>query len=79
MKASVMDLRYKTKEVLRALDAHEEIILTHRGTAKGKIISLEASESMSEDISAHPAIGMWKDSSESVSEMIDRIRKPRTC
>ena len=40
MKASVMDLRYRTKEVLRALEAREEIVLTHRGAEKGKIIPL---------------------------------------
>ncbi len=42
MKTSVMDLRYRTKEILRALDARQEITLTHRGTEKGKIIPTEA-------------------------------------
>jgi antitoxin (DNA-binding transcriptional repressor) of toxin-antitoxin stability system len=40
MIASVMDLRYRTKKVLRALEAGEEIVLTHRDIEKGKIITL---------------------------------------
>ncbi|MFT3989896.1 MAG: hypothetical protein QM680_00660 [Luteolibacter sp.] len=79
MKASVMDLRYKTKDVLRALEAHEEIILTHRGTTKGKIIPVEEHDVSAPDLSSHPAIGMWKDDAETVSAMIQRIRKPRSC
>ncbi|WPJ97564.1 hypothetical protein SH580_07560 [Coraliomargarita algicola] len=38
MEASVVDLRYKTKEVLRALDRNEEVRLLYRGKTKGRII-----------------------------------------
>ena len=79
MKASVMDLRYRTKEVLRALEGREEIILTHRGTTKGKIIPIEGKISSSPRITGHEAIGMWSDAQETVPELIARIRKPRSC
>lgn len=78
MKASVMDLRYRTKDVLRALEANEEIILTHRGAEKGKIVPLEAPGLSLTSISGHPAVGMWSGDSEPVPEMIARLRSPRT-
>ena len=78
MKASVMDLRYRAKDVLRALEANEEIILTHRGAEKGKIVALAASGSSHTSISDHPAVGMWSGDQEPVPEMIARLRSPRT-
>lgn len=79
MKASVMDLRYRTKEILRALDAKEEITLTHRGTERGRIIPIGQTNDDPQSFGSHPAVGMWADSSESVPDLIERIRKPRTC
>lgn len=79
MKASVMDLRYRTKEILRALDAKEEITLTHRGTKKGTIIPVDSKSNNSKTLPTHPAVGMWADQQESVEQLISRIRKPRSC
>jgi antitoxin (DNA-binding transcriptional repressor) of toxin-antitoxin stability system len=79
MKASVMDLRYRTKEILRALDAKEEITLTHRGTTKGTIVPVKSNSKASKALASHPAIGMWSDQNESVGELMTRIRKPRSC
>lgn len=79
MKATVMDLRYRTKEILRALNAREEITLTHRGTEKGKIIPVEAKPRAHGSLSEHPVVGMWADCVETVPELIARIRKPRSC
>lgn len=79
MKASVMDLRYRTKEILRALDAKEEIILTHRVQEKGRISPVNAKTKAPAGLAQHDAIGMWADAMEPVPEMIARIRKPRSC
>jgi prevent-host-death family protein len=79
MKATVMDLRYRTKEILRALDAREEITLTHRGTEKGKIIPAEPKPRAHGSLGEHPAVGMWADCVETVPELLARIRKPRSC
>ena len=79
MKASVMDLRYRTREILRALEANEEITLTHRGTEKGTIIPTTSRPSDAESLANHPAVGMWADHQESVPALIARIRQPRSC
>lgn len=79
MKASVMDLRYRTREILRALEAKEEITLTHRGTEKGTIIPTTPQPSDSKSLASHPAVGMWADHEESVPALIARIRQPRSC
>lgn len=79
MKASVMDLRYRTEEILRALDARQEITLTQRGTEKGRISPTEAKPRVHGSLLWHPAIGLWADCTESVPELIARIRKPRSC
>jgi antitoxin (DNA-binding transcriptional repressor) of toxin-antitoxin stability system len=79
MKATVMDLRYRTKDVLRALEAREEIVLTHRGVEKGMIVPLAQERSASPSISTFAAVGMWSDDSEPVQEMVARLRKPRLC
>ena len=79
MKASVVDLRYRTKEILRALDAKEVITLTHRGSEKGRIVPIEQTNGDRQCFGNHPAIGMWADSTESVPDLIARIRKPRVC
>ena len=74
-----MDLRYRTKEILRALDAREEITLTHRGTEKGKIIPVKVKTRAHGSLHEHPAVGMWADCAETVPDLIARIRKPRSC
>jgi len=79
MKASVMDLRYRTKEILRALDAQEEIILTHRGNQKGRILPITSNHLNPTDLAQHEAVGMWSDLEESVPDTISRLRKPRVC
>ena len=79
MIASVMDLRYRTKEVLRALEAREEIVLTHRGVKKGKIVPIAQKCTVSASIASLAAVGMWSDDSEPVEEMVARLRKPRSC
>lgn len=38
MRASVVDLRYRMKDVLRALDRNEEVTVTYRGKVKGVIV-----------------------------------------
>ena len=38
MKASVVDLRYKMKDVLKALDRNERVTVLYRGKVKGVLI-----------------------------------------
>jgi len=74
-----MDLRYRTKEILRALDEGAEIVLTHRGSVKGRILPPDTPVSGTRRLVDHEAVGMWADQPESVDEMLARLRKPRTC
>jgi antitoxin (DNA-binding transcriptional repressor) of toxin-antitoxin stability system len=78
MKASVMDLRYRTREILRALEEGAEITLTHRGKVKGRILPLRKASAGTRCLAEHEAVGMWADQTETVEEMVERIRKPRT-
>ena len=76
MKASIVDLRYKMSDVLKALDRNEEITILYRGTARGKIIPLE--EKVSElKVNQHPFFGSVNDSNNSVSEMMEKVRSAR--
>jgi antitoxin (DNA-binding transcriptional repressor) of toxin-antitoxin stability system len=79
MIAPVMDLRYRTKKVLRALEAGEEIVLTHRDIEKGKIVTLAQNFSVPPSVSKLAAVGMWSGEAESVEKIVARLRKPRSC
>ena len=40
MQATIVDLRYKTREVLSAVERREEVIITDRGKEKYRITSI---------------------------------------
>ena len=74
MKASVVDLRYRMNEVLKALDRNEDVKILCRGKLKGVI---KAARSKSERrVSDHPFFNMYKDDG-SVEELMDRLREGR--
>jgi len=75
MEASIVDLRYKSKEVLRALDRNEEVRVTYRGKVKGRIIA-EPESSGAMPVAEHPFFGM-DTSGAPVESMMDELRKPR--
>lgn len=75
MKASVVDMRYRMREVLAALERREQVTLLHRGKVKGVIVPAGGARTMrAED---HPLFGMSKDDPETVKEKMARLRKPR--
>lgn len=59
MKASIVDLRYRMKEVLKAVDRGETVTVLYRGKEKAKLVPIKAAKP--ERIREHPAVGMWKD------------------
>lgn len=61
MRASVTDLRRRTREVLAAVERGETVVLTYRGEAKALILPPEQGERPRMRIADHPAFGMWKD------------------
>ena len=75
MKASVVDLRYKMNEVLKALDRRERVTITHHGRVKGIIDPVRSKAVMK--VEEHPFFNMAADDAITVSEQMDRLRAPR--
>ena len=75
MEASIIDLRYKMKDVLEALERREAVKILYHGKVKGTIVP--ASGSQKTRMADHPFFGMRKFEKESVPELIDRLREGR--
>jgi hypothetical protein len=74
MKASVVDLRYRMKEVLKAIDRNEEVTILYHGKVKG-VIKPNISRGRKR-ISDHPFFNM-RSSKEHVHEMMAELRGGR--
>jgi hypothetical protein len=72
MKASVVDLRYKMNEVLKALDRRERVMITHHGKVKGIIEPVPTGTMMK--VEEHPFFNMAADDIETVAERMDKLR-----
>jgi antitoxin (DNA-binding transcriptional repressor) of toxin-antitoxin stability system len=75
MEASIIDLRYKMKDVLEALERRETVKILYHGKVKGTIVP--ASGSKQARMADHPFFGMRMGENKSVPELIDRLRKDR--
>lgn len=76
MKATVVDLRYKMNDVLRALDRKENVTVLYHGKVKGIIVPAKGKEH--KKIKEHPFFGMSsKDTKKSVLDKLNDLRKPR--
>lgn len=75
MKASIVDLRYKTKDILKALERNESVTVLYHGKVKG--IIKPAREKQASKIVEHPFFGMTSMHKGSVLEELDNLRKPR--
>lgn len=75
MKASIVDLRYKTNDILKALDRNESVTVLYHGKVKAVIKPMrEMSELKIKD---HPFFGMYGEPDETVLEVLESLRKPR--
>ncbi len=63
MKASVLDLRRRMPEVLRALDRNERVTILYRGRERAVLVPSGNRTETGTRMSAgqHPAFGMWAD------------------
>ncbi|MGD2127009.1 MAG: type II toxin-antitoxin system prevent-host-death family antitoxin [Desulfobacteraceae bacterium] len=80
MKASAKDLRYKTKEIIAALERGEEVILTYRGEEKAKIIPVSKKRAKGYDRGEENSLfGIWRDNEKvaDVDAYLDEIRGGR--
>ena len=75
MKASIVDLRYKTKDILQALDRNESVTVLYHGKVKGVI--QPAGEGPNIKVQDHPFFSMCENNSKSVGEEMDELRKAR--
>ena len=79
MKASILDLRRKMRDILKALDQNESVTILYRGKEKGVIYPVGNKKNNPSSVSEHNAFGMWKDRKdlEDVENVIDNLRKGR--
>ena len=76
MKATIVDLRYKMNDVLKALDRKEPVTVLYRGKVKGIIVPPETK--VHKKITEHPFFGMSSAPGKtSVSDEIDNVRGDR--
>jgi antitoxin (DNA-binding transcriptional repressor) of toxin-antitoxin stability system len=79
MKATVIDLRYKMSEILKALDRRERITLLYHGKTKGIIVPVNENKSVK--VVDHPFFNMAKgkgEKEESVAQQMAAMRRPRS-
>jgi len=75
MEASVVDLRYKMKDILQALERRETVQILYHGKIKGKIVpSLNKKELRIQD---HPFFGMRKKLKTEVADIMSSLRSGR--
>jgi hypothetical protein len=75
MKATVVDLRYKMNEVLKALDRRENVTLLYHGKIKGTIIPVGGKKTIL--VKDHPFFNMAQKETKSVSQKMDELRGSR--
>lgn len=74
MKASILDLRYKMKDVLKALERNETVEILYHGQKKGELSPYRTP--CHKKVSEHPFFGSGKDK-EDVKEHINKLRGGR--
>jgi antitoxin (DNA-binding transcriptional repressor) of toxin-antitoxin stability system len=76
MKATVLDLRYKMNEVLKAIDRREKVIILYHGRVKGTILPSSNKKNMK--VEEHPFFGMNVMEESSVEQQMESLRKSRS-
>lgn len=75
MDASILDLRYKMRNVLKALDRRERVRILYHGKVKGEIIPVKGNNVAKS--SGHPLFGMLKGEKREPSDIVSRMRRFR--
>ncbi len=79
MKASILDMRRRMKDILAALDRNEAVTITYRGKEKAILHSVGAGRGRLGSMTEHRAFGMWKDRKdlEDIDAFVRSLRKSR--
>ncbi len=75
MDASIVDLRYKTREILKALDRRESVNILYHGKLKATIVPFQAGASAT--LGQHPFFGSARKSARKVPEIMQELRGGR--
>ena len=74
MKATIVDLRYRMKEVLKALERNEDVSILYHGKTKG-VLTACTPQAIGK-VTEHPFFNM-RESQASVEEEMDELRGGR--
>jgi prevent-host-death family protein len=80
MKASFVDLRKKSSEILRALNRNERVTILYRGRPKAVMQPVaSAGEQAVTKVKNHPAFGLWagREDLQDVAAQVRQMRKGR--
>ena len=75
MKASIVDLRYKMNEVIKALDRRERVTITHHGKVKGILEPVYTETIMK--VEDHALFKMTAEDEETVTTQMNKLRGSR--
>ncbi len=75
MKASILDLRYKMKQVLKALERNERVTILYHGKEKGILIPGRNEKKIR--VKDHPFFGMSKKEEKPVAKQMEELRGSR--
>lgn len=79
MEASVLDLRMRSKDVMRAVARGERVLITYRGKEVACVVPLRQAGRKAKRVADTQAFGMWaarKDLADPAA-YVERLRKPR--
>lgn len=79
VKATFLDLRKRSKDIVKALDQNQSVTLFYRGKAKGVIVPASSPPRKAASIADHRAFGMWRDRADlkGVRGIVAKLRKAR--
>ena len=75
MNATVVELRYKMNEILKALERSESVNILYHGKVKGTIVP--APTGSKADLSSHPFFGSTRKDARKVPEIMEELRGGR--
>ncbi len=83
MNANIVDLRYRMKDVLLAIDRGETVTVLYRGKKKAKLVPIaqgsRASDADAPKTKDQPLFGLWKDRDDLAdpAAYVRTLRRPR--
>ena len=75
MNASIVDMRYKTRDILAALENGESVTILYHGKPRGTIAPVAARKRLR--VAEHEFFGMHAAGSEPVRNVMNRLRTGR--